>query len=35
MLEPGPERHDERFALLLAHAATLVGAYARIVFSIA
>src|SRR5258708_34763819 len=28
MLEPGPERHDERLALLLAHAATLVGACA-------
>src|SRR5258707_10116567 len=28
MLEPGPERHDERLALLLAHAATLVGAFA-------
>src|SRR3984885_2779667 len=28
MLEPGPERHDERFAFLLAHAATLVGACA-------
>ena len=28
MLEPGPERHDERFAVLLAHAATLVGACA-------
>src|SRR5712671_2325001 len=23
MLEPGPERHDERFALFLAHTATL------------
>src|SRR5271156_939796 len=28
MLEPGPERHDERFALLLAHPTTLVGACA-------
>src|ERR1700744_1563504 len=28
MLEPGPECHDERFAFLLAHAATLVGASA-------
>ena len=28
MLEPGPERHGERLALLLAHAATLVGACA-------
>ena len=28
LLEPRPERHDERLALLLAHAATLVGAHA-------
>ena len=28
MLEPRPERHDERLALLLARAATLVGAHA-------
>ena len=35
LLEPRPERHDERLALLLARAATLVGALPRIVFSIA
>src|ERR1700744_5308549 len=28
MLEPGPERHDERFGFLLARPATLVGACA-------
>ena len=35
MLEPGPERHDKRFALLLAHAASSSALAPLIVFSIA